>query len=68
MGNINVCEMGGVHKALFTWFISLVFLILFLLRADGKVDWNWFIIFIPMWLFDAAVITYIIGKYRSNSS
>ncbi|CAL1548096.1 unnamed protein product [Lymnaea stagnalis] len=52
--------MAAVHKALFTWFIILVFFIIFVLRADGKVECNWFLIFIPMWLFDGAVITYII--------
>ncbi|BFZ11397.1 hypothetical protein BsWGS_14436 [Bradybaena similaris] len=52
--------MAAVHKALFTWFTILVFLILFVLRADAKVDWNWFLIFIPLWLFDAVMVTYIL--------
>lgn len=51
--------MAVIHRALFTWFSVLVFLILLVLRLDRKVEWNWFLIFIPMWLFDSVVIIYI---------
>ncbi|XP_005103569.1 transmembrane protein 60 [Aplysia californica] len=61
--------MATVHKALFTWFVTLIFFILFVLRADDTVDWNWFLIFIPLWIFDAAIMIYIIVNiiihYRS---
>ncbi|KAK6960350.1 transmembrane protein 60, partial [Biomphalaria glabrata] len=52
--------MSVVPKALFTWFLILVFFILLVLRVDEKVEWNWFIIFIPLWLLDASVLTFII--------
>lgn len=51
--------MAVIHRALFTWFTVLVFLILLVLRLDHKVEWNWFLIFIPLWLFDAVVVIYI---------
>ncbi|XP_055373547.1 transmembrane protein 60 [Condylostylus longicornis] len=54
--------MTLVHRALFTWFILLVFLILLCLRLEPKNHWNWFIVFIPLWLFDAILIIYIIIK------
>lgn len=54
--------MAIIHRALFTWFIVLVFLILMVLRLDRKVNWNWFLVFIPMWVFDAVVIIYITFK------
>lgn len=57
--NTEVDEMAVNHRALFTWFMLLVFLILLVLRMDGKVTWNWFIIFIPMWVFDALMAAYI---------
>ena len=52
--------MAVNHRALFTWFMLLVFLILLVLRLDQKAIWNWFIIFIPMWLFDGIIIVYIL--------
>ncbi|XP_041360767.1 transmembrane protein 60-like [Gigantopelta aegis] len=51
--------MAVMHRALFTWFTVLIFLILLVLRLDNKVLWNWFLIFTPLWLFDAVVIIYI---------
>lgn len=41
-----------MHRALFTWFILLLFFILLCLRLDGRMHWNWFLIFLPMWLYD----------------
>lgn len=41
-----------MHRALFTWFLLLVFFILLCLRLEGRTHWNWFLIFLPMWLFD----------------
>lgn len=52
--------MTLVHRALFTWFIILVFLILLCLRLEPRNHWNWFIVFIPLWIFDAILIIYVI--------
>ena len=52
--------MALVHRALFTWFLYLLFLILLVLRLDQRMTWNWFLIFLPLWLFDSIVIVYII--------
>lgn len=41
-----------IHRALFTWFILLVFFILLCLRLEGRIHWNWFLIFLPMWIYD----------------
>ncbi|ESO85294.1 hypothetical protein LOTGIDRAFT_195820 [Lottia gigantea] len=51
--------MAVMHRALFTWLTILVFLILLVLRLEYKVTWNWFLIFIPLWLFDCVVLLYI---------
>ncbi|XP_037086447.1 transmembrane protein 60-like [Pollicipes pollicipes] len=50
--------MAVLHRALVTWFLSLVFLILLVLRLDGRTRWNWFIVFIPMWILDSIMILY----------
>ncbi|GFO45737.1 transmembrane protein 60 [Plakobranchus ocellatus] len=52
--------MAAVQKAIFSSGILLITAILFALRVDNTVDWNWFLIFIPLWLFDAVMITYLI--------
>lgn len=54
--------MTLAHRALFTWFIVLVFLILLVLRLDPRTNWNWFIVFIPLWVFDGILIIYIVIK------
>lgn len=41
-----------MHRALFTWFILLLFFILLCLRLEGRIHWNWFLIFLPMWIYD----------------
>jgi hypothetical protein len=52
--------MGFVQRALFTWFILLVFLILLCLRLELRITWNWFIVFIPFWLYDTILIIWVI--------
>ena len=52
--------MAVLHRVLFTWFILLVFAILLVLRLDDKAIWNWFIIFIPLWIFDALLGIYVV--------
>lgn len=54
-----VVTMAMLHRALFTWFLLLVFLILLALRLDQRTKWNWFIVFIPMWFYDAILLIYI---------
>lgn len=51
--------MGFVHRALYTWFVVLVFLILLCLRLESRTHWNWFLIFTPLWLYDAVLLIYI---------
>lgn len=65
--------MAFIHRAQFSWFLALGFIILLTLKLDGRInDWNWFIIFIPQWIFDLVVILYtlikIIMRYRYGNS
>jgi len=63
--------MAVLHRALLTWFLGLVFLILLVIRLDQRSQWNWFIVFIPMWIFDGIVLIYatfiIISQFKSES-
>jgi len=59
--------MAVLHRALFTWFIILIFLILVVLRLEQRVRWSWFIVFVPMWLHDCILLIYLIflmGSHR----
>jgi len=51
--------MAVLHRALCTWFICLIFLILLVLRLDKRTKWSWFIVFIPMWLYDSILLLYL---------
>ncbi len=51
--------MTVLHRALCTWFICLIFLILLVLRLDERTRWSWFIVFIPMWLYDSILLLYL---------
>jgi len=51
--------MAVLHRALCTWFICLIFLILLVLRLDKRTRWSWFIVFIPMWLYDFILLSYL---------
>lgn len=54
--------MTLVHRALFTWFVMLVFCICLCLRLESRTHWNYFIVFIPLWIFDVILIVYVIIK------
>ncbi|KAJ8942770.1 hypothetical protein NQ318_002930 [Aromia moschata] len=45
-----------MHRALFTWFILLIFFILLCLRLEARTHWNWFLIFLPMWIYDLILL------------
>ncbi|KAF9191523.1 hypothetical protein BGZ51_007237 [Haplosporangium sp. Z 767] len=40
--------------------LTIIFLIFLTLRVDGKVNWNYYIVFIPLWILDAVLILTII--------
>lgn len=54
--------MTLVQRALFTWFVVLVFCIFLCLRLEVHTQWNYFIVFIPLWVFDAILLIHVIIK------
>lgn len=52
--------MAVLHRALFTWLVLLVFLILLVLRLDSRTQWNWFIVFLPLWVYDSILLIYVL--------
>lgn len=58
--------MTLVHRALFTWFIILLFCILLCFRLESRTHWNWFLVFVPLWIYDANLIIYVIIKIMTK--
>ncbi|KAL0278670.1 UNVERIFIED_CONTAM: hypothetical protein PYX00_000423 [Menopon gallinae] len=48
----------SLHRSLFTWFTLLVFFVLLVLRLDNRTQWNWFVVFIPIWIFNSILFMY----------
>ena len=45
-----------IIRCLVSWFAGLLSVLFILLKVDGIVSWNWFLSFLPMWIYDLAVI------------
>lgn len=45
-----------IIRCLVTWFSGLLSVLFILLKVDGIVSWNWFLSFLPLWIYDLAVI------------
>lgn len=58
--------MAVIHRALFTWFIFLLFLVLLVLRLDTRIQWNWFIVFFPLWFYDIMLLLCIVFNMLSQ--
>lgn len=56
----SAVTMAVLHRALFTWLVLLVFLILLVLRSDSRTQWNWFIVFVPLWVYDSILLIYVL--------
>jgi len=54
--------MAVIHRALFTWVMLALFLVLLVLRLDERVRWSWFIVFSTVWLHDAIVLMSLVVK------
>ncbi|KAG7281876.1 hypothetical protein CRUP_031125 [Coryphaenoides rupestris] len=54
--------MSLVQRVLLIWFFSLGFLIMLVLKLDSKIHSNWFLIFLPVWAFDAILILMLVAR------
>ncbi|KAF6735663.1 Transmembrane protein 60 [Oryzias melastigma] len=55
-------KMSLAQRVLLSWIFTLIFLIMLVLKLDSKIHWNWFLIFLPVWTFDAILILMLIVK------
>ncbi|KAF9298332.1 hypothetical protein BGZ74_009429 [Mortierella antarctica] len=56
-----LCALFIVFSALFV--LAIIFLSFLSVRVDGKVDWNYFIVFIPLWILDAILGLMILYQF-----
>ncbi|RWS06255.1 Transmembrane protein 60-like protein [Dinothrombium tinctorium] len=54
--------MAVIHRALLLWALFTVFFILIVLKIDERSNLNWFVVFIPMFVFDFEAFTYFLVK------
>ncbi|XP_028305237.1 transmembrane protein 60-like [Gouania willdenowi] len=54
--------MSLAQRVLLSYVFTLIFLIMVVLKLDGKVQWNWFLIFLPVWIVDAILILMLVIK------
>ena len=59
-------RMALAHKVVITALFNLIFLIFVGLKLDHKVDWNWFVVFIPLWVFDVMLLAVLILRVVSH--
>ncbi|XP_038052027.1 transmembrane protein 60-like [Patiria miniata] len=58
--------MALVQRASLTYVCIMAFLILTAIRLDQRLEWNWFLVFIPLWVFDFVVVALLVIKLISH--
>ncbi|KAF7233937.1 hypothetical protein EG68_12418 [Paragonimus skrjabini miyazakii] len=48
--------MMSFNRPMLLWLIICVFLMMVILQLNQTIRWNWFIIFIPMWILDLVML------------
>uniref|UniRef100_UPI00358ED222 transmembrane protein 60 n=1 Tax=Myxine glutinosa TaxID=7769 RepID=UPI00358ED222 len=58
--------MPLIHRVLMTWLFTMFFLVLVVLKLDNRAPWNWFLVFIPLWVFDLILLLILVVRLISN--
>eukprot|EP00061_Rhincodon_typus_P003840 g21104.t1 len=58
--------MSLAQRVLLTWLFTLLFLIILVLKLDETLGWNWFLVFIPLWIFDAVLLVMLTVKLAGH--
>ncbi|KPP70809.1 transmembrane protein 60-like [Scleropages formosus] len=54
--------MSLAQRVLLTWVFTLLFLIILVLKLDEKIRCSWFLVFLPVWVFDAILLLMLAVK------
>ncbi|XP_078061423.1 transmembrane protein 60-like [Mustelus asterias] len=55
-------KMSLAQRVLLTWLFTLLFLIILVLKLDETLGWNWFLVFIPLWIFDTVLLVVLVVR------
>ncbi|KRY60752.1 Insulin receptor substrate 2-B [Trichinella britovi] len=51
-------SMSAIHRALFLWSCIMAFVIIAVMRLDGRISWHWSVVFTPLWILDLVALFY----------
>ncbi|KRY43304.1 Transmembrane protein 60 [Trichinella spiralis] len=51
-------SMSAIHRALFLWSCIMAFVIIAVMRLDGRISWHWSAVFTPLWILDLVALFY----------
>ncbi|XP_078287947.1 transmembrane protein 60-like [Rhinoraja longicauda] len=54
--------MSLAQRVLLTWMLGLLFLIVLVLKMEETLGWSWFLVFVPLWLLDAALLALLLAR------
>lgn len=61
--------MAGMGaRALYTWLTALIFLVLITLRLNMSMVVSWFVVLVPVWIYDVLMVVYIAIKLFKKDS
>ncbi|XP_054161061.1 transmembrane protein 60-like [Oppia nitens] len=59
--------MSVIHRSLFSLVSLALFVVLVAIKVDNKCDWNWFVVFIPMFVLDLLMCLMLAMKWLRTS-
>jgi hypothetical protein len=58
--------MARLYKPLLAWLQFLWFLIVLVLRLEQRITWDWYLVFLPIFLLDLAMFSDILTRFIIN--
>jgi hypothetical protein len=50
------------------WILAFLFALFIVLKVDGDVDWNWGVVFVPMWIINVVPFCYVCALPKISST
>ncbi|KRZ78302.1 Insulin receptor substrate 2-B [Trichinella papuae] len=54
----HLISMTAIHRAVFVWSCIMTFVIIAVMRLDGRISWHWSVVFTPLWILDLVALFY----------
>ncbi|XP_069792495.1 transmembrane protein 60-like [Narcine bancroftii] len=59
-------RMSLAQRVLLTWLFGLLFLIVLVLKMEETLAWSWFLVFVPLWIVDAALLVLLLVRLAGH--